>query len=388
MLAAAAAAALPAGAMAGGGGYDLPDLVGDAPDGAIMQPYTGVLPGGTQPVSRLLMRFNGYVHNDGAGPLDFQGDPTGGTMAQYVQPTGGGPLVQYPSQPGDTAPAFLYDTGDGHNHWHLQAADQYSLWDDARSAPVKAGSKTGFCLYDIEHVGAQGPASAVYDGPLTNSFCDRGDPAATGLHEGVSAGWRDTYDAGLAYQWVDVSDVAPGRYWLASKPDPDNVVRESDESNNGVAFSAQEVTVPGYVATATTASTLGGRVVRLPLAATTYSDPAFGVPGAMRYRITALPATGTVTVAGAPVAAGDLLPAGVSAVTYAAPADFTGAATVTPSPPRTPPSRIPPTPRATRRPVPCRPRPPSPWTTSWPQWASAAPRGRSRWAPWRSCARW
>lgn len=326
LTAACLAAALPIAAIGGATAtHDLPDLVGDAPALPYLQRYT-VDTHGIGQVNRLLMRFDGYVLNDGAGPLDFQGDPTGGTVVQYVQPTGGGPLTPWAYGPGEARPDFVFSTADGHNHWHLQAAVEYSLWDETRTAIVKPGSKTGFCLYDIDRIHTQGPSTAVYDGTMTGDFCRRGDPAATSLRTGVSAGWRDVYDAGLAMQWVDVSDVAPGRYVLAARPDPDDVVRESDEGNNGTVFAPAAVTVPGYVAQPVTAATRAGRTVTVGLAATTVSDPAFGIPGARRYRIRTLPAAGTLMAGGVPVAAGDLLPEGAGSVRYTAPAGFVGTA--------------------------------------------------------------
>ncbi len=65
---------------------------------------------------------------------------------------------------------------------------------------------------------------------------------------GISSGWRDVYGSGIAFQWVDVSDVKPGTYWIAASSDPDNVVVESNEANNGVAFAATASIVPGHVA--------------------------------------------------------------------------------------------------------------------------------------------
>ncbi len=65
---------------------------------------------------------------------------------------------------------------------------------------------------------------------------------------GISPGWRDIYGSGVAFQWVDVSDVKPGTYWLAASSDPNNAVVESNETNNGVAFAAAASVIPGFVA--------------------------------------------------------------------------------------------------------------------------------------------
>ena len=56
------------------------------------------------------------------------------------------------------------------------------------------------------------------------------------MFEGISRGWRDFYPGDLPFQWIDVSDVVPGRYRLGGEVDPDNFVAESNEANNGPAI--------------------------------------------------------------------------------------------------------------------------------------------------------
>ena len=73
----------------------------------------------------------------------------------------------------------------------------------------------------------------------------RDSPNAAQVFEGISAGWLDYYPYDLPFQWVDASDVAPGRYRLAADVDPDNFVLEGNEANNGPALASSIVTVPG-----------------------------------------------------------------------------------------------------------------------------------------------
>ena len=35
-----------------------------------------------------------------------------------------------------------------------------------------------------------------------------------------------------SYQWIDITGVTPGRYWLEAEVDPENRVIEMNESNN------------------------------------------------------------------------------------------------------------------------------------------------------------
>jgi len=51
-----------------------------------------------------------------------------------------------------SAAELIYVTADGHEHWHLQRAAKYSLWNLAKSAEVAPAMKVGFCLDDSEHV--------------------------------------------------------------------------------------------------------------------------------------------------------------------------------------------------------------------------------------------
>jgi hypothetical protein len=220
----------------------LPDIVSDPPTGGALQVYVS---SDTSAPRRLLLRFNGYVHNAGEGPLEIVGrSPVNLTMTQTVQriyDTGGAFLRE------DTSlrPSMSFESADGHNHWHLRSAMRYSLYDATKSVEVAPSQKIGFCLIDSGRVETTGPPQPVYQ---LGSFCGQGKTTAPSVTMGISPGWRDVYGASVAFQWVDVSDVKPGTYWIASSSDPDNVIVESNESNNGVVFAGDPSIIPGYVA--------------------------------------------------------------------------------------------------------------------------------------------
>jgi hypothetical protein len=265
----------------------LPDLVAPPP----ANPRTSVetLADGQ---SHLLLRFTGYIHNAGEGPLEIWGSaPAGGVMTnswQRIYQQGGG----YRDD-GSRHPRITFETADGHEHWHVQGAARFSLWNQAGTAEVAPSAKVGFCLEDVERVDSFAPSSPAYGSDATE-YCRQHQPNASNVREGISPGWQDVYASKLPFQWVDVSDVAPGQYRLGAQVDPDNFVIESNEADNGPTLASEIVTVPGY-----TASSLALTVKKtqtIPITATRY-----GAAGAGVFRIESGPRHGKLNfAAGAP----------------------------------------------------------------------------------------
>ncbi|HEX8647626.1 MAG TPA: lysyl oxidase family protein, partial [Thermoleophilaceae bacterium] len=261
----------------------LPDLVADTPRWPRLEQYSD------SDGTRLLIRFDGFIHNAGAGPADMRGYGRAGTqmssVVQRVHRSDGTWFEE--ARPGAT---IRYEAEDGHNHWHLAEAARYSLWNWEDTAEVAPAMKVGFCFEDSEHVDAHGPVDGEYLDDNVR-FCAQHEPEVASVFMGISAGWRDIYDSGLAFQWVDVSDVAPGRYWLHAEVDPHDVVRESDEQNvHGVSDMAP--TVPGYAARAIAAEGLtAGAPAGLTLRAVIWGDP-----GQQQFRIESAPAHGKLNV--------------------------------------------------------------------------------------------
>jgi hypothetical protein len=290
--AAAAAAALPIIASAGPGAR-APDLRADPVEG-VRGPQVYFSSGFG--AGRLLLRFDGFVTNVGEGPIEVSGNPQEGDDYSVEQRTWADD-----EGPGDFASEAVgpvtvrYETGDGHDHFHLNNAMRYSLWNLDRTAQVAPGQKVGFCLYDIEDAPppSPDPAPEVYSEEVTE-FCDSGDPTSTDLRMGTSPGWRDVYDQSLAFQWIDVSDTAPGRYLVGSEADPDGLLWEGGGSRetNAPAFGEEEVTVPGWVAQPVAATRTGGPQA-VPLAAVKYGGQ---TDASLRYRVTSSPAHGSLNV--------------------------------------------------------------------------------------------
>jgi Lysyl oxidase/Bacterial Ig domain len=269
----------------GSGSPDLlPDLVADAPTNpqppAVMQLADGQ--------NHLLLKFNGSMHNIGAGPLEIRGSsPAGGEMTV----TGQRIYRQDGSFHDDTSrhPVLRFENTDGHNHWHLMNAARWSLWNQAGTAQVAPAAKVGFCLEDGEKVDSFAAPTSAYSSAQTQ-HCKEGQPNAASVFEGISSGWRDVYGANVYFQWIDVSDIAPGLYRLGAQMDPDDFVKEGNEANNGPALRTSAVTVPGYVASAVSASVSGPQAITL-------AAQQYGSPGARRFVIVSAPSHGTLSVA-------------------------------------------------------------------------------------------
>ncbi len=312
---------------AGTGNELLPDLqadsVGEADSTAT---YTDA--GG----SHLLIRFSSYIRNVGPGPLEVTGvNPVNRSISgdgiRQVVTHDDGTKEEEPIPGGQ----LKYEETDGHNHWHFQNAARYSLWNNAKTEEVGFSSKVGFCFLDIGHgdpnynPALDSPNHFLYSGTVapyptpfgssTNNclaydpnFPDPTDtvvPPRSKIDMGISTGWRDVYEKTLPFQYVDVSDVAPGYYWIRSQVDPQNLIRESNESNDPV-FASSRSTVPGYVAQPVNAGQISGvkpSTSTITLSSTKFSNPADPAIGAVQYQITEQPEHGTL----GPVTAGKVV---------------------------------------------------------------------------------
>jgi Lysyl oxidase/Bacterial Ig domain len=300
----------------------LPDLVADPPDGIELATDSST---GT---NRLLLRFNGYIHNKGPGAVDFRGtrvapklsaanekkvkeaeEKKEGLPQGIEEELAASPMKAFQrlfttkegqeetnierAHVDETSPAeLIFASADGHHHWHLQHAAKYSLWNAAKTAEVAPAQKVGFCLDDSQHVEAgKGPATAVYADNVApfRDFCQQYRPNATSLFEGISPGWRDLYSRELAFQWVDASNVLPGEYWLREEVNPTGVIKETGGANVPV-YAPSATTIPGFDALAKTSMTAAGEADTVTLTSTKWGAAANPV-----YAIVAQPQHGTLS---------------------------------------------------------------------------------------------
>ena len=131
----------------------LPDLVADAPANPQLQTFAQ--PDG----NHLLLRFDGYVHNQGQGAFEMRGSArVGSEFTNVVQRVYRSDGSFFDDSSRD--PHIIFEPEDGHDHWHLKDAARYSLWNEAKTAEVAPAMKTGFCLIDSQRRETHGPSSA------------------------------------------------------------------------------------------------------------------------------------------------------------------------------------------------------------------------------------
>lgn len=165
---------------------------------------------------RTLLRVSTATANVGAGALELRGTSANATVMQRVFNVNG---------TWTDRPAGTFTFHPGHQHLHFEEWLQFHLRSvtagNGVGGIVAAGDKTSFAIFDLDdhNLSLPGaPQSQVYDGG--------------GFLQGISVGWRDIYDKSLQDQWIDVTNVPPGQYWLESVVDPENRILEGDETNN------------------------------------------------------------------------------------------------------------------------------------------------------------
>src|SRR5262245_7378540 len=174
-----------------------------------------------------LLRFTTESVNIGAGPLELRGSrPNTGTptmsVVQRIYKVGGGFRTR-------SVPSFMFWAGDGHNHWHVNDFVSTELERADNRVTVGTGAKQGFCLTDSAAFRLslpRAPDTQVYKG------CVMGGQTSKAVNMGISVGWEDRYGYKLAFQWIDITGLSPGRYRLTATVDEQNYYLESNESNN------------------------------------------------------------------------------------------------------------------------------------------------------------
>lgn len=176
---------------------------------------------------RSLLRFSTTIVNVGAGPFELLGTWNAGTqswtVSQQIADTSG-------ARRSIATNAVLVFGGDGHNHWHVKELMATDLIRLDNGSKVGTSAKLGFCFWDnidYRRTLPGYPKSPVYDA----SGC--GTATSTEVTMGLSVGWGDRYSYFLPDQYIDITNLSPGRYRLNVVADANGLFVESNEANNG-----------------------------------------------------------------------------------------------------------------------------------------------------------
>uniref|UniRef100_A0A3Q3F0K1 Lysyl oxidase homolog n=1 Tax=Labrus bergylta TaxID=56723 RepID=A0A3Q3F0K1_9LABR len=135
-------------------------------------------------------------------------------------------------------PRYSWEWHSCHNHFHsMDEFSLYELLDSSTHAQVAEGHKASFCLEDTS--------------------CDPGYYrrfACTSHTQGLSPGCYDTYSADIDCQWIDITDVSPGKYILKVTVNPRQQVPESNFNNNVVRCDVQYTGTAAHISGCTTTS--------------------------------------------------------------------------------------------------------------------------------------
>lgn len=184
------------------------------------------LPPGTR-----ALRFSTASVNYGPGRLEIRGGEISGNLQlvnQRVYRSDG----SFWDRP---AGSFVYHPTHGHIHfedWTVFRLKQV-LPGGGVGATVATGAKTSFCIIELRHHNSNAPGHNT--APGYNSC---------GQVQGLRPGWADVYGASLDGQFINLTGVPDGIYWLEGEVDPDNLLIETDETNNSVKIQVAIGSVP------------------------------------------------------------------------------------------------------------------------------------------------
>ena len=162
-----------------------------------------------------LLRLTTATPNIGTGPLELRSTGANSNVNQRIYRSDGTFYDRLAGQ-------FTYHPSHGHLHFDdfMQFRLRRVTAGQGVGDIVVAGEKMSFAIEDLE------PYDLNLPGVPREGFY------YSDLTQGISVGWADFYSFHLPDQWIDITDIADGIYWLEAAVDPDNHIVESNESNN------------------------------------------------------------------------------------------------------------------------------------------------------------
>lgn len=217
----------------------MPDLAPASIPGAFRE-YVDL----TSQPGRALLRFGTAFANVGTAPLVLTADPqatnTDGTQSVLQV------MYNYDNDTGKFTSAGTREAGrfvkhSGHPHFHLEGYASYRLVErigksgtggiayrsDGRAA---VGDKVGFCIRNTLETFELEPG--IDSDTLPYYYGGNQPPVSCGFLQGLHVGRADVYGSSYDEQWIDITGVKPGKYWVEVTLDAKNAIAESDETNN------------------------------------------------------------------------------------------------------------------------------------------------------------
>lgn len=196
----------------------LPDIIVEEAELELHYFDTGEIPG------RTLLRFQSSLPN--IGPGEFIIRSTGEDrnedqefVEQEIRQTDGPSVFR-------EVPGFYYNT----RTLHMDAFN----WVAYRIREILPGDGVGEILRTGQKPSVRLVSSRTYDSSLPNYV-----PSSQRItfnpntkRMGISVGWTDIYTASLELQWIDVSGLKQGTYWLEVEVDFGGFIEEANENNN------------------------------------------------------------------------------------------------------------------------------------------------------------
>jgi hypothetical protein len=138
-----------------------------------------------------------------------------------------------------------YTFSSDHQHFHYLGFDRYELRRVRDGRRVTNDRKTGFCLGDRYRAGTLparsspvppqtrvAPVAGVVRNEDLDQDCGAETPGKLKVTEGITPGNGDDYRPSLEGQYLNITNVAPGRYWLVHRANSDRRLRELRFANN------------------------------------------------------------------------------------------------------------------------------------------------------------
>lgn len=209
------------GSMLLGGGAPvqwLPDLIVDPAAFADRSIDSNAIPG------RLVLRFRSSIPNIGLGEFrivstgEGTGDGIHTTVAQVVQ------WSDFNTNAVLLNDHVLYNTATLHM--------DVKWWVRYRIRELLPGNGVGPVLAHGAKPSINVTSSTAYDTTLPNAPAPGDRLFGSGPIQGISVGYTDIYPKSLPLQWVDISHLPAGDYWLEMEVDAGNGIQESDDTNN------------------------------------------------------------------------------------------------------------------------------------------------------------